>query len=408
MGRECVPQWYVRGSTSDRQQGPQCDHASGKIRVDCTAGYGCLVRWDELFLLYYYKYEFRFVPLHLKGLLNLVTRDVGFSLRHPSNRNGLIMPRVHRFLFPGSLAHIMARGLDGMPIFRDDNDRLCFLRRLKREITKTGYQCFAWALMGNHYHLLLRTNEYPIARVMRPLNGSFGRFFNKKYSRRGYVFQDRYKSVLCQDQSYACELIRYIHLNPIRSGQVKDVRALSSWKWCGHGAMIGRKNALGSDFQHVAEALRRFGKQRQSAVSNYIAFLQEGMREIEKGNHGLDEDALLEHDAAAKGLPAIIGNPSFVREAIEKNRHRMGLIRRFEDKEDFLSALARKVCRKHGIPTEELHIRGRENARSRARREFIGRALTEYHQTPTAVARYLGITLPPVVIARDHWLSERA
>ena len=105
------------------------------------------------------------------------------------------------------MVHIMARGLDGMTIFRDDADRDFFLSRLSKNLKRTGYTCHAWALMDNHYHLFLRTSEPPMSRLTRPLNGSYCRRFNRKYKRRGYMFQDRFKSVLCQDQEYAKLLI---------------------------------------------------------------------------------------------------------------------------------------------------------------------------------------------------------
>ena len=90
----------------------------------------------------------------------------------------------------------MARGIEGREIFAVDED-------------------YAWVLMSNHYHLLLRSSDEPIGTMMRRLNSRYARYFSKKYNRRGYLFQDRYKSIATQDQNYIEELVRYIHLNPV-------------------------------------------------------------------------------------------------------------------------------------------------------------------------------------------------
>ncbi|MBD3393605.1 MAG: transposase [Chitinivibrionales bacterium] len=144
------------------------------------------------------------------------------------------MPRMQSLESPGAMVHIMARGLDGMCIFRQEEDKEVFLRRFTSHIADVGYHCYAWCLMDNHYHFFLRTNELPMSRLMRPLNGGYARWFNRKYRRRGYVFQDRFKSVVCQDSAYARELIRYIHLNPLRAGYFGTVKALGRFRWSGH------------------------------------------------------------------------------------------------------------------------------------------------------------------------------
>ena len=144
------------------------------------------------------------------------------------------MPRKARLFFPGAIVHIMARGIDSCNIFIDDEDRTFFLALLESGLRKTGYRLYAWALMPNHYHLVVRTSDVPLEELMRGLNASFARYYAKKYCRNGYLFQDRYKSLVAQDQGYAEELVRYVHLNPVRAGVCKTLARLSSYPWSGH------------------------------------------------------------------------------------------------------------------------------------------------------------------------------
>jgi len=128
------------------------------------------------------------------------------------------MPTKKRIVVPGAIAHIMARGIDGRIIFKDDDDRSCFLSLLSESMVKTGYRCYGWVLMNNHYHLVVRCNDNSLDELMRTMNSRYAKYFNRKYTRRGYLFQDRFKSIITQDQHYLEELIRYVHLNPIRDG----------------------------------------------------------------------------------------------------------------------------------------------------------------------------------------------
>ena len=112
------------------------------------------------------------------------------------------MPRQARIDAPGALHHIIFRGIARKPIFVDDRDRDRLLDRLDDLLAETRTACFAWALMPNHVHLLLRTGTTPIATVMRRLLTGHAMFFNRRHRRQGHLFQNRYKSVLCQEDAY--------------------------------------------------------------------------------------------------------------------------------------------------------------------------------------------------------------
>jgi putative transposase len=141
------------------------------------------------------------------------------------------MPRKARIDAPGALHHVIVRGIERRRIFYDDDDRDNFLDRFGMILTDIKTLCFAWALIPNHLHLLLRTGVAPIATVMRRLLTRYAVSFNRRHRRHGQLFQNRYKSILCQEDQYLLELVRYIHLNPLRAGLVSDLKKLDGKAW---------------------------------------------------------------------------------------------------------------------------------------------------------------------------------
>lgn len=150
------------------------------------------------------------------------------------------MPRQARLDAPGLLQHVMARGIERREIFKDDKDRSSFLDRLAVILDETQTQCYAWSLIPNHFHLLLRTTLTPLPTVMRRLMTGHAVTFNKRHRRAGHLFQNRYKSIVCEEDNYLLELTRYIHLNPLRARLVKDLKELDIYPWSGHSTILGK------------------------------------------------------------------------------------------------------------------------------------------------------------------------
>jgi len=138
------------------------------------------------------------------------------------------------------LHHIIARGIDRNTIFGDDFDRKNFIDRLATILNETKTVCYAWALIPNHFHLLLRTGLAPVATVMRRLLTGYAMSYNLRHQRHGHLFQNRYKSILCQEDIYLLELVRYIHLNPLRAGIVVDLNALDRFRFAGHSVVMAK------------------------------------------------------------------------------------------------------------------------------------------------------------------------
>ena len=184
------------------------------------------------------------------------------------------MPRQSRIDAAGALHHIIARGIERRRIFDDDQDCYDFLNRLSLILEETRTTCYAWSLIPNHFHLLLRTGKVPVATVMRRLLTGHAIAYNRRHRRQGHLFQNRYKSILCQEDAYLLELVRYIHLNPLRAGLVDDLKQLDKYPFSGHGVLMGKHK---QSWQNNDGVLSLFDKRVGSARRAYRAFVSKGM-----------------------------------------------------------------------------------------------------------------------------------
>ena len=132
------------------------------------------------------------------------------------------MPRKARIDAPGALHHIVIRGIEGTAIFKDDQDRQDFLDRLCVLLQETVTPCYAWAMMTNHVHLLVRTGQVAVTSVMRRLLIAYAVRFNRRHRRYGHLSQNRGNSILCEQDRYLRQLVTDFHLNPVRAGIVAD------------------------------------------------------------------------------------------------------------------------------------------------------------------------------------------
>jgi len=188
------------------------------------------------------------------------------------------MPRLARLDAPGVLHHIMIRGIERRNIFKNDKDREDFLDRLSNLLPETKTCCYAWVLIPNHAHFLFRTGQVPLATVMRRLLTGYVVSFNRRHKRSGQLFQNRYKSIVCQEDIYLRELVRYIHLNPVRAGIVSSLTELNRYGYCGHSALMGKKKRLWQDVDYV---LGYFGDNHRMARKNIILISN---RVLDKGD----------------------------------------------------------------------------------------------------------------------------
>src|SRR4030066_2560192 len=143
----------------------------------------------------------------------------------------VIMPRSARLDAPGVLHHVMGRGNEKRKIFLDDQDRVDFINRLGKLVKEDLMDVYAWSILSNHFHILCKTKKRPLSSSMRKLLTGYAVNFNKRHRRHGHLFQNRYKSIVCQEDVYLAELVRYIHLNPLRAGMVSSVCELAEYPY---------------------------------------------------------------------------------------------------------------------------------------------------------------------------------
>jgi putative transposase len=183
------------------------------------------------------------------------------------------MPRQPRLDAPGLLQHVIARGIQGSRIFLDRQDYENFLARLEKIVLKSQVRCYAWVLLPDHFHFLLRSGNVHLGKLMRPFMTGYAVTFNRRHKRNGHLFHNRYKSIICEDEPYFLELVRYIHLNPLKAGLVESVSELNGYPWSGHGALLGNRE---NGWQDTEEVLGCFSSQKARARVDYRRFLEDG------------------------------------------------------------------------------------------------------------------------------------
>jgi REP element-mobilizing transposase RayT len=317
------------------------------------------------------------------------------------------MPRQARIDAPGALHHIIARGIDRSKIFRDAADYDDFLRRLGALLLQTDTQCFAWALLPNHCHLLLKTGNMPITTVMRRLLSGYASGFNRRHRRSGHLFQNRYKSILCQEDRYLKELVRYIHLNPLRASIIRDFAALEQHPYAGHGTIMGVQE---NRWQTTDALLALFGKKLSQARHEYQEYVASGANLGQQP--GLTGGGLIRSTGGWEGVQRlrkagsfqksderILGDGDFVEivlaEAEENLTRRYAYEARGLTLEHLLHAVATQVA----INPEELVGTSKVRNVTKGRALFCYLAAAELGVSMTAIAKYLKIAVSTVSMA---------
>ena len=179
---------------------------------------------------------------------------------------------------------------------------------------KTGTECLAWSLLGNHVHLLLRPRKALLATFMRRLLTGYAIYFNLRHKRSGHLYQNRFKSIVCEEDAYLLELVRYIHLNPLRAGLVKDLGDLDKYPWSGHAALMGEGDLEG---QVTDEILSLFSRKKREARERYRQFVADGISlgEQEKLGSGrrIGKEPLVDQEGGPYDA-RILGSGAFVEE----------------------------------------------------------------------------------------------
>jgi REP element-mobilizing transposase RayT/AraC-like DNA-binding protein len=232
----------------------------------------------------------------------------------------------------------------------DEVDCRVFVDRLDRLICELEFTCLAWALIANHFHLVVRRNSAPLSKLMARLNGPFAQEFNRRHQRVGHLFQDRFVSRIVRDDADLQNVTRYTLFNPVKHRVVMPWE-LANYPWCAYGAVVGARPPL--PFESVAETLRIFDESAEAARAH------------------LDEK-----------LEAL---------ALEVAPDAMRI-----------ESLARAACREHQLARDR--IGARTTAAAVARRQICEQAVLKLGLDPLLVARVLGISRSTVhrALAREH------
>jgi len=317
---------------------------------------------------------------------------------------------------PGTLHHVMIRGIEGANIFWDDKDRERFLSRVGEIGKATGTRILAWTLMSNHAHLLLFSGSSGLPRFMRRLLTGYAVWFNRRHQRAGHLFQNRYKSIVCEEDGYLLELVRYIHLNPLRGNVVRNLEELERYRWSGHGVLVGK---VRHDWQEKEYVLNQFGRVERQSIRAYRKFVEEGKglgRRPELVGGGLvrslggwskvlslrSRSEEVEHDSR------ILGSGDFVQvvmrdaeEAIARQVRNRG--------PKSIEEIIRRMCRESGVSEKEVRSGSQRRVVSEVRARIACSLNREMGISMAEIARRLGVGTSAIAMAirRKYCGSEQ-
>lgn len=309
------------------------------------------------------------------------------------------MPRQPRIDAPEALHHVICRGIERTKIFRDNKDRDNFLNRLGAILLETGTPCYTFALMDNHFHILVKTGNVPVSKVMRRLLTGYAVSFNRRHKRSGHLFQNRYKSILCQEEAYLLELVRYIHLNPLRAGILSDMGALSGYPYCGHSRIMGKQR---SDWLDADKIPGLFGKKKDRAKKQYEAFVEKGISEGQKpaltggglirSAGGLQElRALRKMNIHFKSDERVLGDSDFVKDVLKTASEAMDRKYRLKAEGYTFERIVQRVREIFDLFEDDLLHPGKQPIRVKAISVLIFRAVNELNLSATEVGIRLGL-----------------
>jgi putative transposase len=328
------------------------------------------------------------------------------------------MPRVARLDATGVLHHVIFRGIERRKIFRSSADKDWFVQRLGQLLSATRTSCYAWALMDNHVHLLLRTGDVSLATLMRRLLTGYAGYFNRQYNRHGQLFQNRYKSIICQEDIYLKELVRYIHLNPLRVGIVKTLHNLKSYPYSGHSILMGEQTC---NWQQSGYVLELFGKKLQRAREKYEQYMGQGINQGRRpeliggglirslGGWEAVKKLRMHGQERIKGDVRILGEGEFVEDVLARAEEKFSREHELKKLGYDIDKVEQRVAEILGMPAAEVRKKGRERSRVEARSLAIYWAVYELGISGTALAKRYGLTQPAIVFAArrgEHVAAE--
>lgn len=310
------------------------------------------------------------------------------------------MPRQARLDASGTLHHVIIRGIEKKPIVQDDVDRADFVDRMGKLALETKSPIYAWALMTNHAHILLRSGPKGLPGLMRRLLTGYASSFNRRHRRHGHLFQNRYKSIVCDEDTYFKELVRYIHLNPLRANLVSTLHSLDQYPWCGHSILL---RAVKRPWQHCEHTLTWFGKSVGAARRAYRDFVREGIpqgRRSDLVGGGLVRSqggwsqvmAMRKRKVRELYDERILGPGDFVERIIEEAEKDFQKSFKGNLSDKGIGEVIAKSCQASGVQIKELRSGSRRREVSELRSRLATDLVKKYGLSLAKAARHLGVS----------------
>ncbi len=274
-------------------------------------------------------------------------------------------PRIH---YTGAVYHVMLRGNGGQPVFFDQSDYSIFERLIEEGVGRFKYQIHGYCWMPNHIHMVIEVAEIPLSKIIQNLSFRYTRWINKNEDRAGHLFQGRYKAILIDTDNYLLELIRYIHLNPIRSNLVKT---LVDYQWSGHQAYLGTQKCkwLTTDW-----VLQRFDRKKSAARKEYERFVSKGIDEEYRKEFLTGNQA----GVALGDDDFIVKLPEFGKSSHFKNKPALKP-----------SEISKQVCSFYKVPESLIKTKTRSRLASKLR-ACVSLILSEQSGSISQAAEYFG------------------
>ncbi len=288
-----------------------------------------------------------------------------------------------RIIVPGVYYHVTSRGIAAEEIFPNQDMILFFLKEVKETLEKYSFKCLGWSVQKNHYHLILKSSDVPISLFLQRLNSNYAKYFNKESSREGVVFYRRFASIIVQKDRGLKELIRYVHLNPIRCDHCKRSE-LADYQWSGHSAamkniddgILDREEMLGcfdNDIQQYYDFMAAGCDKSDPTIEN--------VRNANKGAQNF-----------SKSESWVIGDAQFISYVLLKDRSRKARIARHELEQFSLAKLHSCISERFDVKFEDFFKQGRNDYKSKIRQVFVYTGKYRFDFSGKILANYLGIT----------------
>ncbi len=288
-------------------------------------------------------------------------------------------PRIH---YPGAFYHVMLRGNSGNPIFYGEKDYQEFEKLLAEGIERFCHRILAFCWMTNHIHLLIQVDQEPLSTIIQNLSFRYTRYFNKKNSQIGHLFQGRYRALLVDADNYLLSVARYIHLNPIEARLEKK---LGTYPWSSHLAYIDRKKL---DWLDVDYILSLFAKTKSTALKRYMSFMEDS----QKGSTSVFGEVNNQDSR-------ILGNDNFAEKAYKKSHKPFKLPRSMDE-------IIKAVCQNKEYSQKKLLIPSRKQEYLFVRNIIAYLGVKHSRENLQAIASKLNVNASTLSRAR-HVLLER-